>query len=94
MAFYNRAFYEKKHFLEPCDNKHFNEVLPPYSTVDCTGIYRCEACGFEIFIRPPQTLPIEAHCDRHAEFGRWAPEDRTGDVRWRLVVTLKNRVWR
>jgi len=90
MAYYNRVFYNRTRFLEPCDNEHFDTIKAPGASVECAGIYRCESCGFEIICDHLAFLPNPAICAGH-DFGHWHPEKPAGHVGWRLVVALKNK---
>jgi hypothetical protein len=89
MAYYNREFYEQTRFLESCDNENFNTLRAPDASVECTGVYRCESCGFEVICEHLRFLPTPATCHGH-DFGFWHPPDPAGHVRWRLVIAIKN----
>ncbi len=60
----------------------FEQPFKPGSAVTQSGIYRCNACGFEIAVATGGLLPSDGTCSTHSS--RWNSKD--GSVTWRLVA--------
>jgi hypothetical protein len=98
MAYYNRAFYEETKFLQPCGGACFEKIRGDIP-VRHSGIYRCDACGYEIIKIQPDRLPSYPLCKDHEpvpdddpEKGQFfRPANPMGLVTWRLVILVKNK---
>lgn len=64
----------------------FSTLIVPGGTATESGIYHCEACGFEVACVSGAALPREQSCSNHEK--RW--KCRQGSVRWRLVAAPIN----
>ena len=64
----------------------FSNLIAPGGTAPESGIYHCEACGFEVACVSGAVLPREESCSSHEK--RW--KCRQGAVRWRLVAAPIN----
>jgi hypothetical protein len=60
----------------------FKQLFKPGSAVSQGGIYRCNACGFEIAVTAGSLLPSYETCSTHGS--RW--NSKNGNVAWRLVA--------
>jgi len=64
------------------DTSTFNQVFAPGTPAPASGIYRCDACGFEASSTVGHPLPPARDCGAHGARWRCA----RGHVRWRLVA--------
>lgn len=71
------ALFKFNSFLQPSQDKAFDQVHQPGEVTPHAGIYRCETCGHEIVATQMQALPSEPH-------GAHRPS--RGPIYWRLVV--------
>jgi len=76
------ASYKYISLLEQNSSGEFDTLYPPEHVTPHSGIYRCEACGFECASKEGYLLPSTRSCDQHDP--RW--RRGTGNVRWQLVV--------
>jgi hypothetical protein len=61
-------YFDLKYFTK-CDEVHatpFKKVHNPGGTAGTSGIYKCESCGFEVFIKADGQLPLTLECDGHS----------------------------
>jgi hypothetical protein len=63
-------------------SKIFEQAFAVGTVIPHPGIYRCDACGFEIACTSGSALPTTDRCSEHAE--RWKCSE--GQPRWRLVA--------
>ncbi len=77
-------YYKHDHFLHRSDETLFDQVHDPGVAAPCSGIYRCETCGFEAVSSDRNPLPAAQDCQQHDS--RW--HCQPGIVRWRLVSAV------
>jgi len=61
----------------------FKETYSPGIKAPHSGIYRCDACGFEAVSTEGNSLPPAKDCTQH-DNARW--KCAKGEVKWRLVA--------
>ena len=71
------ASYKHEEFLEKSCSAAYDETHLAGSIAPYAGIYRCNACGFEIAAPKGRALPDADH-HRHS--------NKQGAIRWRLIV--------
>jgi hypothetical protein len=64
------------------DSTEFDKVYPPGTPAPNSGIYRCEACGFEADSTRGNPLPPARSCALHSPLWKCGH----GVVQWRLVA--------
>lgn len=67
-------------------SKVFKTGCGPGTAAPCSGIYRCETCGFEIVRGMGDALPAVDQCSEHCKEWRIIK----GKVRWRLMAAPIN----
>ena len=68
-------------FIVHSDHEAFDTVFAPNAAAPFDGIYRCNACSFELPLREGQHLPPTPDCRLHHAQWQAAP----GAVIWRLA---------
>lgn len=71
------AYYKSGDYLRESTNELFDALLDPEDICFHSGIYRCEACGFEVVTALGGSLPPKNHHEHSAS---------QGAIRWRLIV--------
>jgi hypothetical protein len=74
--------YKDAKYLKENTSAAFDTILKPGQITPNSGIYRCDACGFEASSTEGHPLPPAESCSHHG--GRW--KCSVGQVRWRLVA--------
>jgi hypothetical protein len=64
------------------DSSEFDKLYPPGTPAPNSGIYRCEACGFEADSTAGKPLPPTHSCALHSPHWKCGH----GVVQWRLVA--------
>jgi hypothetical protein len=75
--------YKYNQFLHQSTSTAFDQVYTPGVLAPYSGIYRCDACGFEASSTQGHPLPPARDCGSHHPRWRCQP----GQVRWRLVAS-------
>ncbi len=73
-------------FFSSCKSNAFNQTYFPGAATPHSGIYRCDACGFEAVSIQGRPLPRARSCTDHKFTFKCAP----GTVRWRLVACAEH----
>lgn len=74
--------YKYNKFFHKNNSKAFDAVHSPGDIAPSSGIFKCEACGFEAVSTKGNPLPPATDCRTHDK--AWKCEK--GEVSWRLVA--------
>jgi hypothetical protein len=74
--------YKNGTYFQQNQSPLFDHTYPPGALTPTSGVYRCDACGFEAVSTKDHPLPPATDCRRHSS----AWNCTSGDVRWRLVA--------
>ncbi len=76
------AWYKYDKILKKSTSAEYDKLHNPGEIVPHSGIYRCEACGFEAVSTKGNRFPPARNCREHSTEWKCEP----GEIEWRLIV--------